>query len=149
MKKVVYNITRYRKEELIKISGLGYITDTDLIIERHSELCFTVRLNVENVAEISRICTPAFRSLLVSKNFYEWVIIYGGRVSTHLKPRVEKVVLLVRLIGILFYLSVLKVVASLFTYLGYYYHTELKAACVGVVFNNLLAEPENVKVQNV
>ena len=32
MKKVVYNITRYRQQELIKISGLGYITDTDLII---------------------------------------------------------------------------------------------------------------------
>ena len=32
MKKVVYNITRYRQHELIKISGLGYITDTDLII---------------------------------------------------------------------------------------------------------------------
>ena len=32
MKKVVYNVTRYRKDELIKISGLGYITDEDLII---------------------------------------------------------------------------------------------------------------------
>ena len=27
MKKVVYNVTRYRKDELIKISGLGYITN--------------------------------------------------------------------------------------------------------------------------
>ncbi len=32
MKKVVYSVTRYRKDELIKMSGLGYITDTDLII---------------------------------------------------------------------------------------------------------------------
>ena len=32
MKKVVYAVTRYRKEELIKLSGLGYITDTDLVI---------------------------------------------------------------------------------------------------------------------
>ena len=32
MKKVVYSVTRYRKEEMLKLSGLGYITDTDLII---------------------------------------------------------------------------------------------------------------------
>ena len=32
MKKVVYSVTRYRKEDIDKISGLGYITDTDLVI---------------------------------------------------------------------------------------------------------------------
>ena len=32
MKKVVYSVTRYRKDDIDKISGLGYITDTDLVI---------------------------------------------------------------------------------------------------------------------
>ena len=32
MKKVVYSVSRYRKEEIVKLTGLGYITDTDLII---------------------------------------------------------------------------------------------------------------------
>ena len=32
MKKVVYSVSRYRKEEIVKCPGLGYITDTDLII---------------------------------------------------------------------------------------------------------------------
>ena len=32
MKKVVYSETRYRKDDIDKISGLGYITDTDLVI---------------------------------------------------------------------------------------------------------------------
>ena len=32
MKKVVYSVTRYRRDEIEKISGLGYITDTDLVI---------------------------------------------------------------------------------------------------------------------
>ncbi len=32
MKKVVYSVTRYVKGELEKISGLGFITDTDLIV---------------------------------------------------------------------------------------------------------------------
>ena len=29
MKKVVYNVTRYRKDELIKISGLGFLIVTN------------------------------------------------------------------------------------------------------------------------
>ena len=37
MKKVVYSVTRYRKDELIKISGLGYITEEDLIIACNSK----------------------------------------------------------------------------------------------------------------
>ena len=32
MKKVVYSVTRYRKDDIDKIAGLGYITDTDLVI---------------------------------------------------------------------------------------------------------------------
>ena len=32
MKKVVYSVTRYRRDDIDKISGLGYITDTDLVI---------------------------------------------------------------------------------------------------------------------
>ena len=32
MKKVVYSVTRYRKDDIDKISGLGYITDADLVI---------------------------------------------------------------------------------------------------------------------
>ncbi len=32
MKKVVYSVTRYRKDEPIKITGLGYITETDLVV---------------------------------------------------------------------------------------------------------------------
>ena len=32
MKKVVYSVTRYRREDIDKMSGLGYITDTDLVI---------------------------------------------------------------------------------------------------------------------
>ena len=32
MKKVVYSVSRYRKDEIVKLTGLGYITDTDLII---------------------------------------------------------------------------------------------------------------------
>ena len=32
MKKVVYSVTRYRKDDIDKISGFGYITDTDLVI---------------------------------------------------------------------------------------------------------------------
>ena len=32
MKKVVYSITRYRKDTTEKITGLGYVTDTDLVI---------------------------------------------------------------------------------------------------------------------
>ena len=31
MKKVVYSVTRLTKEENIKTSGIGYITDTDLL----------------------------------------------------------------------------------------------------------------------
>ena len=37
MKKVVYSVTRYRKEEMLKLSGLGYITNTDLIIACNSQ----------------------------------------------------------------------------------------------------------------
>lgn len=32
MKKVVYNVTRYKRDEIYKISGIGYITEKDLII---------------------------------------------------------------------------------------------------------------------
>jgi len=32
MKKVVYTVSRYRKDEIEKFSGLGFITETDLII---------------------------------------------------------------------------------------------------------------------
>ena len=32
MKKVVYSVSRYKKDEIVKLTGLGYITDTDLII---------------------------------------------------------------------------------------------------------------------
>ena len=32
MKKVVYSVTREGKNELTKITGIGYITDSDLII---------------------------------------------------------------------------------------------------------------------
>ncbi len=32
MKKVVYSVTRYRRDVPIKATGIGYITDTDLII---------------------------------------------------------------------------------------------------------------------
>ena len=32
MKKVVYSVTRYRGDDIAKISGLGDITDTDLVI---------------------------------------------------------------------------------------------------------------------
>ena len=32
MKKVVYSVTRYRKDDIDKISGLGCITDADLVI---------------------------------------------------------------------------------------------------------------------
>ena len=32
MKKVVYSVTRYRTDDNDKISGLGYITDNDLVI---------------------------------------------------------------------------------------------------------------------
>ena len=32
MKKVVYSVSRYRKDEIVKLTGLGYITDKDLII---------------------------------------------------------------------------------------------------------------------
>ena len=32
MKKVVYSVTRHRRDEIEKISGLGYITDTNLVI---------------------------------------------------------------------------------------------------------------------
>lgn len=32
MKKVVYSVSRYRKDEIVKFTGLGYVTDTDLII---------------------------------------------------------------------------------------------------------------------
>ena len=31
MKKVIYSVTKVTKQENIKISGIGYITDTDLI----------------------------------------------------------------------------------------------------------------------
>ena len=27
MKKVVYNVTRYKRDEIYKISGIGYITE--------------------------------------------------------------------------------------------------------------------------
>ena len=32
MKKVIYSISRYKKGEIIKMTGIGYITDKDLII---------------------------------------------------------------------------------------------------------------------
>ena len=32
MNKVVYSVSRYRKDEIVKLTGLGYITDKDLII---------------------------------------------------------------------------------------------------------------------
>ena len=32
MQKVVYNVTRYRRDDVHKMSGVGYITEKDLII---------------------------------------------------------------------------------------------------------------------
>lgn len=32
MKKVVYGISRYRNNDITKLTGVGYITDEDLII---------------------------------------------------------------------------------------------------------------------
>ena len=32
MKKVVYSISRYKKGEIIKMTGIGYITDKDIVI---------------------------------------------------------------------------------------------------------------------
>ena len=32
MQKVVYNVTKYKKDDFNKISGVGYITEKDLII---------------------------------------------------------------------------------------------------------------------
>ena len=32
MKKVVYGVSRYVKGDITKITGIGYITDTDLVI---------------------------------------------------------------------------------------------------------------------
>ena len=32
MKKVVYSVSRYKKGEIIKMTGIGYITDKDLVI---------------------------------------------------------------------------------------------------------------------
>ena len=37
MKKVVYSVTRYGKTGQTKVTGLGYITDTDLIIACQSK----------------------------------------------------------------------------------------------------------------
>jgi hypothetical protein len=32
MKKVIYSVSRFKKGQLNKVTGLGYITDTDLVI---------------------------------------------------------------------------------------------------------------------
>ena len=37
MKKVVYSVSRYKKGEIIKMTGIGYITDKDLVIARMSK----------------------------------------------------------------------------------------------------------------
>ena len=37
MKKVIYSISRYKKGEIIKMTGIGYITDKDLIIACFSQ----------------------------------------------------------------------------------------------------------------
>lgn len=37
MKKVVYSVTRYGKNGLTRLTGLGYVTDTDLIIACQSK----------------------------------------------------------------------------------------------------------------
>ena len=45
MKKVVYSVTRYRKDDIDKLSGLGCITDADLVIacmSKAGKLCIRV-----------------------------------------------------------------------------------------------------------
>jgi hypothetical protein len=43
MKKAVYSITRYRKDTTEKITGLGYVTDTDLVIALHLPFCCLIK----------------------------------------------------------------------------------------------------------
>ena len=102
-----------------------------------------------DVAQIPRVCTPAFRALLVGKYLDEREIIYRCRVPAHFQPRIEKVVFLVGFFGVLFDLLVVEYVAALLANLGYNDYAKFKAPGVRVVLQDLLTESEDVKIENV
>ena len=75
-------------------------------------------------------------------------MIHRGGVSAHLQPCIEQVIFLIGLVLSLLDLLQLQIVAALFANLGDGYHTELKATGFLVVLHHLLAEAENVKVED-
>ena len=68
------------------------------------------------------------------------------RCVVHLEPRVKEVVLLIGFIGVLLDLSVLKVVTTFLSHLGYYYHTKLKATGMRIILYYLFTKTKNVKI---
>ena len=96
---------------------------------------------MNDVAQIPRVSTPAFRALLVGKHLDKRKVIYRCRVPAHFQPRVEKVVFLVGFLGVLFDLLMVEYVAALLADLGYYHYTKFKAPGVRVVLQDLLTEP--------
>ena len=96
---------------------------------------------MNDIAQIPRVRAPAFRSLLVREYLDEREVIYRGGVAAHFEPRIEQVVLLVRLVRAFLDLFEFQIVAALFAYLRNGDYAELKATGFGVVLQNLFAEP--------
>ena len=102
---------------------------------------------MNNIAKISCVRSPAFRSLLVGEHFDKREVIYRSTVTAHFQPGIEKVVLLVGFIIVSLYLLMVKYVSSFFSDLGYKDDAKLKAAYLRVIIYDLLPKTEGIEIK--
>ena len=87
-------------------------------IERQGEFVPVRTLYGYYVAKVSCVCSPAFGTLFVRKDFYEREAVNGCTVPAHLKPRVEEVVFLIGFVIAFFDLFEFEIVPAFFAYLS-------------------------------
>lgn len=78
-------------------------------------------------------------------DFKRWhdirIAVHRCRVSTHLEPAIEQIVLLVGFVGTALDFPKLQVIAAFLSDLGYGYNSELEAAYIRIIFYDFPSEP--------
>ena len=80
MKKVYYSVKRYKRNEMIEQKGVGYITDTDLVVACISQnnnpyirVFEDCKIDTETITETERQITSAF-----SKKSSSYILLSGA-----------------------------------------------------------------------
>ena len=103
---------------------------------------------MDDVAQISCIRAPRFRSLLIREYLDEREVVHRGGVPAHLQPRIEQVVLLIGFIRTLFNLFEFQIIPALLADLRDGDNAEFKASGFGIVLDDLLPKPKDIEIED-